>query len=744
MTMAAIDPYAPCPCGSGKKFKWCCHKVESYADRSQRLAESGQHEAALAALNEGLVKVPDNAWLLLRKALLLIAQHDVEQAKACVELVVRRQPEHVPASILLIRLVEVTEGPAAAAAHLQQTLSHIKPESRDALFKVTTSVGEALGRAGLVPAALAHFELAEQLNPDASSMVQATSRMVQSNPSISPWLKQPYTLTDVPAGVSGAGRAQFEQALGWAREGLWSSAAAAFELLSADPELGLEADRNLGLCRLWLGDVAAAVAALGRWIDRAEETTEAIDLAVVCLLLDPSDDPDPVEQLQLTWPLRDRETLLQHLSDQPVIVSGGKRLLDPEDDESPEMEIFHWLDRPKIEAGIGLTRQEIPLVLGDVLVGTDTIVLETFDDGQLNALIDRFAVLMGTAVPPAQPRTKTIDKLDRSSYAMSWHWYMPPDLSEKEKRRLSTEQHTYLLTDIWPETPLRQLGGRSPMQLAEAGDKKTLVRAALLAQETSGECAGETADFAPVRLRLGVLPEPLIDPATVQIDRVPLGRLKLVPLSELDDDRLAELYTKARRFSLPGVTDRAALEIVERPNLLASDKVDRQQLYSDLASAAVDQHDRSAALEWAGRGRAADDPQQRPEGPAFWDMLTVWIRAMLDPFEEWVPELSAVLDRHRANDKASSVIISRLLEMGLVMPISHPDRPNEIMLDTRPLQQLLSLYGPKVTTSSGYLNVSATRGEIWTPGTAAGGTSIWTPGSDVGAGASAKSRIIVP
>jgi len=21
----AIDPYAPCPCGSGKKYKWCCH-----------------------------------------------------------------------------------------------------------------------------------------------------------------------------------------------------------------------------------------------------------------------------------------------------------------------------------------------------------------------------------------------------------------------------------------------------------------------------------------------------------------------------------------------------------------------------------------------------------------------------------------------------------------------------------------------------------------------------------------------
>ncbi len=744
--MAAIDAYSPCPCGSGKKFKWCCQKVESYADRSQRLMENGQQEAALAALHEGLAKAPGNAWLLLRKALMLIAQHDVEQAKTTVETVVRHQPQHLPALVLLIRLVEATEGPVAAAALLQRTLSQVNAESRDALFKVTISVGEAMGNVGLVPAALAHFELAAQLNPEAGSMIQAASRMVQANPSISAWLKQPYTLADVPAAATGPGRAQFEQALGWAREGLWSSAAAAFELLSADPEMGLEADRNLGLCRLWLGDVAAAVAALRRWIDRAEETTEAVDLAVVCLLLDPSDDSEPVEHVQLTWPLRDREALLQRFSDQAVMVAGGERYLDPDDDddESPTMEVFHWLDRPKIEARIGLTRQEIPLVKADVLVGTDTIVLEAFDNGQLNALIDQFAVLAGKAVPPAQPRTKSIEKLDRSTYAMSWHWYIPPELPDAEKRRLATEQHTYLMTEVWPETPLRQLGGRSPLQMAGAGDKNTLLRAAILAQETSAECAGENVDFAPVRSRLGVPPEPSIDPEPAQIDRVPLGRLKLLSLSQLDDDRLVELYEKARQFNLPGVLDRAALEIVGRPDLIASGKVDPRGTFTDLAMAAVAQHDRSAAMEWIRRGRADDEPRQHQESAAYWDMRAVRISSLFDPLEEWVPQLSVILERHSPNDNAAAVIVSQLAEMGLVQPVSHPDRPGELMLDTRPLQQLLKLYGPKLATSSGYLGVSATRSEIWTPEAAAKGSSIWTPGSDVGASTSEKPRIIVP
>ena len=66
--MAVVDPYAPCPCGSGQKFKWCCQKVEAFAERAQRLYDNGQVDAALKALDEGLGKNPSNAWLLVRTA----------------------------------------------------------------------------------------------------------------------------------------------------------------------------------------------------------------------------------------------------------------------------------------------------------------------------------------------------------------------------------------------------------------------------------------------------------------------------------------------------------------------------------------------------------------------------------------------------------------------------------------------------------------------------------------------------
>ena len=127
-------------------------------------------------------------------------------------------------------------------------------------------------------------------------------------------------------------------------------------------------------------------------------------------------------------------------------------------------------------------------------------------------------------------------------------------------------------------------------------------------------------------------------------------------------------------------------------------------------------------------------------------MMEVQTRASFDPLDDWVPELAMILERYREHEQASMVVATRLIEMGLLRLVSPPDRPGEVMLDTRVVQQLLSLYGPKVTTSSGYLGVSATRGEIWTPQSAAQGSAIWTPGLDREAATnkSGEKRFLLP
>ncbi len=160
--MASVNPYASCPCGSGQKFKFCCQKVESYAERAQRMMESGQHESALKPLGEGLAKFPDNPWLLTRKAMIELQLERPEPAKQSLRALLKKDPGHLGGTILMTRLVLETENPAAAVAQFQQGISAMAPERRRELAPMAAFLGISLCRSGLPIAGFQHLELAQQ------------------------------------------------------------------------------------------------------------------------------------------------------------------------------------------------------------------------------------------------------------------------------------------------------------------------------------------------------------------------------------------------------------------------------------------------------------------------------------------------------------------------------------------------------------------------------------------------------
>ena len=187
-----------------------------------------------------------------------------------------------------------------------------------------------MSKSQLYPAAFKHFDLALAIGSEEAETIKSSLQSLQANPSISPWLKDSYTLLEAPEGMAeDRSWIEFDDALDWADDGLWGAAASAFELLSADPVGGAAADHNLGLCRLWLGEEQAAVKALRRWIPRAGTGTEVVDLAVVCQLLEEPTDREPIELVRLSWQIRDREALLKALASDPAVVGRREPALRP-------------------------------------------------------------------------------------------------------------------------------------------------------------------------------------------------------------------------------------------------------------------------------------------------------------------------------------------------------------------------------------------------------------------------------
>jgi tetratricopeptide (TPR) repeat protein len=741
--MALVDPYAPCHCGSGQKYKWCCQSVEAYVERSQRLLDNGQYELAINPLLEGLAKVPDNVSLLLRKALVQLHLNQTESAAETLRLLLQKHPGHLGGSILMTRLALDTEGVQAGVAQFQQALSAHDSGDRSKLASLASFLGSALARSQYPAAAIKHLELAARLSGEEAKRVASHLHNLRANPAFSVWEKNPYRLWPAPEHATLAFRESFEKALGWAEEGLWSSAASAFELLGTGTGVGVVADRNRGLCCLWLADHDAAVAALRRYIIRTKPTTDSVDLEALCQRIEPPSRHDIVEFDRLSWPLRNRDGLLATLRADRAIAEGDSRPLDPHDEDSQPLESFLLLDRPAALAKPGLSRLEIPVVEAEVLVDKDVVFLEALDDGRLDRLVDRFTNVAGTTIPPAHPRTKVIAAEPRHEVALILRWHNPPGISDEENERLKREQIGYIIDEVWPTTPHPSLRRRTPLQAGLAGESEAFLRASIRRMESSHDRPDSLLDWSELRSKLHLKPEPPIDPESVDVDQLHLSRLASIPIDRLNDDRLVAIYRQAVKWGLRRVKNQAARLIDQRPSLMTTGRIELIDLYGDLAVEAAHDGDRPRAEEWLVRGRQAESPKKRSANALAWEMIGLEVKMLLDEPEVWVPVLAVILERCRGNNEATSAVLLRLVSLGLVQAGVDPKRPDQLILDTQMLEQYLKRYGPRVTTATGELGVAASQSEIWTPESTEASSPIWTPGSGP-ARSEEKSKLILP
>ncbi|MEM0926189.1 MAG: protein-disulfide isomerase, partial [Planctomycetota bacterium] len=70
----SVDQYAPCPCGNGKKIKFCkCKDSVSEMEQVLKMVDGGQMVPALDRLRTLLDDHPDAAWAFAIRGRLLIS-----------------------------------------------------------------------------------------------------------------------------------------------------------------------------------------------------------------------------------------------------------------------------------------------------------------------------------------------------------------------------------------------------------------------------------------------------------------------------------------------------------------------------------------------------------------------------------------------------------------------------------------------------------------------------------------------
>src|SRR5690606_23293997 len=94
-TTMTVDQYAICPCGNGKKIKYCkCKESLPELDRIMTMLGEGHVVPALDRINRVLEEHPDAAWALAIKGRVLLDLSEYESLSDNAERFVRLQPNN--------------------------------------------------------------------------------------------------------------------------------------------------------------------------------------------------------------------------------------------------------------------------------------------------------------------------------------------------------------------------------------------------------------------------------------------------------------------------------------------------------------------------------------------------------------------------------------------------------------------------------------------------------------------------
>src|SRR5262245_26338614 len=139
---AMTDPYASCPCGSGKKFKWCCQPIYPGIQQAMEQDESGQHETALRTIEKVTQDHGGNPEAWGQKARLLAANGKNEEAEEALEKAFAINPNY-PFGLMLRAMMRYRENELKGALLLaRRAIEAYDPAAKDALAQLHNLVFE--------------------------------------------------------------------------------------------------------------------------------------------------------------------------------------------------------------------------------------------------------------------------------------------------------------------------------------------------------------------------------------------------------------------------------------------------------------------------------------------------------------------------------------------------------------------------------------------------------------------------
>jgi len=712
----SIDIYSPCPCGSGKKFKFCCHAIADEMDRIIRLMEGNQPRVAVQQLEILARKHPANAWIGTTQGMLLLDLGEGTAARDLLKGVLEEHPDNELAIVLYAAAMVQAEGFENAKRALHRAFQRSAKKLPALVSDLASSLAAAHASRGHMMAAREHLALALRLAPEERRQ-QLFVQLLELDGAD----EIPYPLRgshQLPS-ITGSDQVQQEVRKGqkYAAVGCWSIAADVFTTLAnATPE-SAELWHSVGLCRAWDGDEKNAAEALHRAARQYGDLGLAVECETLAQLLDEKTTTNVIDQCVYQGHVQSVSRLLTVLDGLPR--TARIKVPQLENDEEAAVASYLVLNVDSNETDFNqLTIDNIPRIIGQVSIfdansktnRPATLMIAGPRGAALDDAKSRLAAAAGELLEwrtdVAQP--EVTGAIPAESQILEINWYLSDRIPLVRRRELFSQFWKQIVDEKWPNQPLRALDGKTPLQAVGDESQRIPLLGAIYALDAAALRRDKGIGLKKLFARFEISPLPSLNVT----DETNLGGLSImqlhrVPIDKLNDQQLVTVVNRSMLIRHDETLYEVLKVALDRPECSA--QFDLARIFRALCEISAGEGRRDEALSWIDRGRNLPVPEGKTafQHAWAWDMAELGTR-LEDPAD---PQLKVLLSRF----------------VNYYAPKVPQVRPH--------IEQMLQNFGVPspwesldVMLASG---VSATS-PVWNPNVAepvpAGGSKLWLPG----------------
>jgi tetratricopeptide (TPR) repeat protein len=639
----AYDPYSLCPCGSGKKLKFCCAAIADEMERIQRLIDDNQMRAALKQLEALDKKHPSNEWITTTRALILLESREAAAARDLLRPWLAAHPDNDFATVLYALAVLQAEGYDAAKKAIQRAYQKGAKKYPSLVSSLAETTAVVMLARNEVMAARETLSLALRFAGDAQRQdIFLRLLELDNDQGFYYPLRGVHPLPAVQ--LAEEFDKDHKRALKLAAIGCWDQAAETFEALSQKlPDVG-ELLQSAGLCWACDGDGKRAAHDLHQAAKRLGDFALAVECETLAQIFDLENTDQTRDLLAHDAEVTSVSRLLSVLDEQPRLVRIPVPQPSPGQTLTPSA-LYQILDRerPAEQNAAQVSLDALPNVLAQIVLydaaesQQPRLVISGVAGSSFDTALEIVKAAAGELAVWSTEPPEAVDETPLELELFDWNWSLPK-LPLGKRHALEREQWQRVL-ERWLDQQQAALGGKSPKDAA--GDPALRVPATAAVYVLDAVCQNRRhrLDLPGMLSRLGLEPlPPLTLAADVGPNALSLMQLHRLPPASLTDAQLSAVVNRAMLAYYDAFLEPVLQEALARPNLVPDHDLPR--IYQTLVELTGQHGDLPNALHWIETARQkVFGPTAKFEDQWRWDLRELMLR-LTDPGD---PGLKGIL-----------------------------------------------------------------------------------------------------